>query len=362
MRRSDERDVMFVRARYEKGASDFNEYYSRNPEKLEMDNEIRSMAQPFSEGTATFHPQIAPFGDAGFMLLDQIKMLDTYQKSDLQTEVDALEVSKQIKNMLVYLGAADVGFTGIDLNDLYSHRGRMGEYGKEIIETLPGGIVIVYEMDKECVNRAPQLEQGIEVVKAYMQLATMGLWLTNYIKLLGYDAKAHIDGNYMAFLPPIAEKAGLGEVGRMTTLVHQKYGPRVRLALITTDLPLVFDKPNTFGLKEFCDVCNRCSKTCPGKAISPESIGEISGKKVEGWSINQEECYKVWRRVGTDCGVCLSVCPFSQGFTKEEWTFFKTGRAGMEKAMESYSKRIPIRVYNPKVMDHLSYPKPVIVY
>ncbi|MCK8061367.1 MULTISPECIES: 4Fe-4S dicluster domain-containing protein [unclassified Fusibacter] len=357
MKRSDERDIMFARAKYEKDSMEFKEYYGRHPEKLEEDDAIRQMPQPYTEGTATFHPHIAPFADAGFMVLDQLKAMDTYDKATTKTELDPKDMTEQLRRMLRYLGASDVGFTSVSLDDLYSHKGRMGAYGKEITETFQNGIVILYEMDKDCINRAPQLEEGIEVVKAYMQLATTTLWITNYIKLLGYDAKAHIDGNYMAFLPPIAEKAGLGEVGRITALVHPEFGPRVRLALVTTEMPLEPDKPVPFNLKEFCEVCNRCSKTCPGKAISPDPMTEIEGKGIMGWSIKDEECYKVWRRVGTDCGVCLSVCPFSQGFTEEEWNMIKEGRLGMEKALESYSKRIPIRLYNPKVMDHLSYPK-----
>jgi len=362
MRRSDERDIMFARMRYEKDSPEYKDYYKRHPEHLEGDTALNEMPQIFGEGTATFHPHVAPFGDAGFMVIDQIKMLDTLPVNSNKVEVEPEDITKQIKSMMRYLGTSDIGITPLSLDDLYSHRGRMGEYGKEVTETLPHGIVLLYEMDKECTNRAPQLEQGIEVVKAYMSLATTTLWLTSYIKQLGYNAKAHVDGNYMAFLPPIAEKAGLGEVGRMTTLVHPKFGPRVRLALVTTDLPLVFDTPKTFGLKTFCEVCNRCSKTCPGKAISPDDIEALEGKGTKGWSLKQEDCYAVWRRVGTDCGVCLSVCPFSQGFTDEEWDQINEGEMGMAKALMSYTKRIPIRVYKPEVMDHITYPKPPIVF
>ena len=29
------------------------------------------------------------------------------------------------------------------------------------------------------------------------------------------------------------------------------------------------------------------------------------------WQIKGEKCYEVWKRIGTDCGVCMKVCPFS---------------------------------------------------
>ncbi|MFP4557572.1 MAG: hypothetical protein ACLFNU_11950 [Bacteroidales bacterium] len=36
---------------------------------------------------------------------------------------------------------------------------------------------------------------------------------------------------------------------------------------------------------------------------------EING--VKRWKINSESCYHYWCISGTDCGRCISVCPFS---------------------------------------------------
>jgi ferredoxin len=30
------------------------------------------------------------------------------------------------------------------------------------------------------------------------------------------------------------------------------------------------------------------------------------------WPTAIERCYGYWRAVGTDCGICMAVCPFSQ--------------------------------------------------
>ena len=32
---------------------------------------------------------------------------------------------------------------------------------------------------------------------------------------------------------------------------------------------------------------------------------------VKRWQINQEACFTLWCDLGTDCGRCVSVCPFS---------------------------------------------------
>ena len=36
---------------------------------------------------------------------------------------------------------------------------------------------------------------------------------------------------------------------------------------------------------------------------------EIDG--VSRWQINSESCYTLWCKIGTDCGRCMSVCPYA---------------------------------------------------
>ena len=35
------------------------------------------------------------------------------------------------------------------------------------------------------------------------------------------------------------------------------------------------------------------------------------------WKINAEECYRRWRSLGTDCGLCIANCPFTYGISKD---------------------------------------------
>ncbi len=56
--------------------------------------------------------------------------------------------------------------------------------------------------------------------------------------------------------------AGIGEMGWSKVFMVPKYGPRVRLAAIITDMPLEPDplmEPNTI-----CDLCMKCVEGCPG--------------------------------------------------------------------------------------------------
>lgn len=63
--------------------------------------------------------------------------------------------------------------------------------------------------------------------------------------------------------------AGVGEMGWSKVFINPKYGPRVRLGSILTDIELEPDpiiKPGTL-----CIGCGKCAKECPGNAIPPIS-------------------------------------------------------------------------------------------
>lgn len=63
---------------------------------------------------------------------------------------------------------------------------------------------------------------------------------------------------------PIAEKAGLGWIGKHTVLINSKAGSWFFLGEIYTDLRLPADKPQT---KSHCGSCTTCIDICPTKAI-----------------------------------------------------------------------------------------------
>jgi ferredoxin len=192
----------------------------------------------------------------------------------------------------------------------YSRRGRSARtYGLPVDPAHKFGIVFAVEMDKEMVFRAPQLAESIAVTRGYIEAAVVGMVLSYYIRELGYDARNHMDGDYLVIAPLVAWDAGLGEIGRSGLLVTREFGPRVRLGVVTTNMNLLVDAPAPFGVAELCGECDRCVRTCPGKAI-PAGAGDILGG-VEVWRINPEACYRHWRRLGSDCGICVASCPLA---------------------------------------------------
>jgi ferredoxin len=109
----------------------------------------------------------------------------------------------------------------------------------------------------------------------------------------------------------VARDAGLGELGRMGLLMTPRLGPRVRIAVVTTDMPLGTDSPAPAPTTiDFCIQCKKCAESCPSRAI-PFEAPEEDENGVLRWRIDSEACFTLWARLGTDCARCMAVCPYS---------------------------------------------------
>ena len=112
---------------------------------------------------------------------------------------------------------------------------------------------------------------------------------------------------------PLAIDAGLGELGRQGYLIADRYGPRVRLFAVQTDMPLVPDSPVDLGAEKFCEACLKCAESCPSRSTPKDQEKKVD-RGIERWKLNEETCFKYWGKVGTDCCVCMAVCPFSRPY------------------------------------------------
>jgi reductive dehalogenase len=180
--------------------------------------------------------------------------------------------------------------------------------------------------------------------------------LAHYIRSLGY--KAIPCGNDTALSTPLAIDAGLGELGRNGLLITEKFGPRVRISKVFTDLPLVADKPIESGVRELCDTCGRCAEECPGRAISfgePTNEGPTisNSSGAYKWYINPEKCFEFWVRNTGGCGNCIRVCPFNKPLGwLHDMTRFLVGNASwldpallrMDKLL-GYGRRARVEAY-----------------
>lgn len=180
--------------------------------------------------------------------------------------------------------------------------------------------------------------------------------LAVFIRGLGY--KALPSGNDTALSVPLAMAAGLGEAGRMGLLITERFGPRVRLCKVFTDMPLVADSFRPFGVWEFCRTCKTCAHHCPSRAIpdgEPTPVGPnvSSHSGIRKWYVNGEKCFEYWAQNRQDCAVCIRVCPFNKApgllhdlvrTTVKHTSKFNPFFVRMDRAM-GYDRMIPASVY-----------------
>jgi reductive dehalogenase len=308
----DERDVIFARFDLVESSRNYEEYYKRKPEYKMTDGEIRKLPDILAPSHFGKNPALLSLAKVEFDFLEHQL---TQAQGDVfpeKIQYPASENTRMIKSIIKYLGSDLSGICLLDQAYVYSHVGRGPDpYGQKIALNHEYAIAFAVEMDLGMVAAAPGAPVIVETAKKYVEAAKISITVASFIRRMGYPARAHMAGsNYKAMLPPLAWKGGLGELGRLGVLITGRYGPRIRLGLVTTDLPLIPDSPKKLGVQDFCHKCQKCARNCPAQAIPYGDKSEENG--VLKWVLNREECYRFWRKAGTDCAICISVCPYSK--------------------------------------------------
>jgi reductive dehalogenase len=308
--RIDERDIMFSRRLLEPGTDRFEQYYGARPARRDLDDRFRVLPGLLSKGASAYSPYTFSAADASFWTIEQLRPFVDGEPAAERVKSDARAVTEFIKRWALKLGAVTVGVTELRDYHLYTTVGRGPEWGKPVRREHDFAIALTVEMDKEMIARAPQGPTVMESAQQYVAAGVIAVQMADFIRRLGYTARAHIDGNYRVVCPLVARDAGLGEIGRMGLLMAPELGPRVRLGVVTTELPLVPDaRRRDTTMIDFCAHCRKCADACPSEAISRDRRTEIDG--VPRWQIDQEACFTYWCTVGTDCARCVTVCPYS---------------------------------------------------
>ena len=169
-------------------------------------------------------------------------------------------------------------------------------------------------MSRELLSGAPYFSTLLASSQAYAKSAWTAVQLAAYIRQMGYEARAHHFSNYQVLAVPVAVDCGLGELSRAGYLITKEFGLGVRLSIVTTDMPLAQDPPADIGVQSFCAQCKICADQCPSGAIPKGE--KILHNGVMKWKLDEEKCYAYWHVNGTDCGICMTVCPWTKPTTK----------------------------------------------
>ena len=209
--------------------------------------------------------------------------------------VDPVELTRRVKDKAARLGLSAVGVTKFDpLLTMKPYLSDEALGDRVIVCALAQNWEAIQGIPSDRHERA-HFEGDVRV-----QLLTIGL--ADYLTDLGYIASAsRANGMVVAY----GVEAGLGQLGLNGQLLTPFAGSRTRLAMITTNAPLVFDSPIDFGIPAICDMCKSCVRNCPSGAIRSKREFHRGVYKAK---IKLERCLPVIAQ-SHGCSVCIKVCP-----------------------------------------------------
>jgi epoxyqueuosine reductase QueG len=91
-------------------------------------------------------------------------------------------------------------------------------------------------------------------------------------------------------------------------MISRQFGSGVRLAGVTTDMPLVATAPDRFGADEFYKSCQVCTRACPPGAIV-EHKQMVRG--VQRWYVDFDKCIPYFAEAA-GCAICIADCPWTR--------------------------------------------------
>lgn len=254
-----------------------------------------------------------PFADG---MLKQIRAMVPHQDGDRAATPDpalgdADANTRALKSLSYALGSEITGICEIPEYAWYSHK----EDGSEIKPYHKYAVVCLIDQGFDTMEGASgdDFISGAQSMRAYMRGALIAGIMADHLRGLGYSARPQTNADSHLLHIPVTLWAGLGELSRIGELVLNPFiGPRFKTVVMTTDLPLVADRPIDFGLQYFCSHCQKCARECPCDAIPFGNKVMFNGYEI--WKPDVERCtrYRLTNQRGLACGRCMKTCPLNK--------------------------------------------------
>ena len=255
------------------------------------------------------------------------------------SEIALFELADNIKKWGKALGFQKVGITDIDLkdqeanlqkwldNDYHGEMDYMAKHGMKRArpeELLPGTVrVISARMDylPDDAQFASNLEdKDLAYISRYALGRDYHKVLRKKLKQLGDKIQSEVKA--LGFRPfvdsapvlerPLAEKAGLGWVGKHSLLLDKESGSWFFIGELLVDLALPVDKPQS----NQCGQCVACIKICPTQAIVAPYVVDgrrcISYLTIELQGAIPNEFRKAIGNRIYGCDDCQLICPWNR--------------------------------------------------
>jgi reductive dehalogenase len=217
---------------------------------------------------------------------------------------------RAIKTLILHLGADLVGTSEAKRYVWYSHDLR----GEPIEIYHKHAITLILDQGFDTMEGASGDDwvSATQSMRAYMRGAQIAGVTAAWIRSQGHSARAHTNIDSDVIQTPLIVLAGLGEMSRIgETVLNPFIGPRSKSAVVTTNMPMAWDRPIDFGLQDACSKCLKCARECPCDAITYGGTVMFNG--YEQWKQDVQRCtsYRVTNQGGAACGRCMKTCPYN---------------------------------------------------
>lgn len=212
-------------------------------------------------------------------------------------------MKEKIEQLILDEGIAEVGFSHFE------------ETPYEGLTTAITVVVRLLDAVVDGIGDSPTKDyfHHYRTVNAYIDRVLLEVCM--YLQKEGYRAApipaSQSVSEYAGLFPhkAAAIAAGLGWIGKSDLFISHRYGARVRLGTILTDMPIDLPEYEYHGE---CGECMVCVKLCPAMAIRGKNY-EPGMKREELY--DAPACSEYMKRKfkdigrGAVCGICMRHCP-----------------------------------------------------
>ncbi len=285
---------------------------SKSPTRFEIQLEAMKLME---EGNDIVMPNTFPARCMLSVMKNINLSVDSLDKNPIgPAAVASIEFLNDLRAFAKSHGVDPLEFVKLPRDLIFQHMGVLYD----------NAIILAMEMSQELIDKAPSQDTMNMVFETYDELGIAANKIAEFLREKGFGAQADHPLGGLVLFPPLAQKAGIGFVGKHGLLITPEFGSRVRLAAVYTSIEnLPFAEQNDHSwIADYCSSCGLCIRGCPPRAILNESIVHDTGQTT---NIKQAECFEYFL-LNYACSLCIKVCPFSKKSYSDIKTSFEKTR------------------------------------
>jgi len=234
------------------------------------------------------------------------------------TSKEMISGKERIEHLAISLGMSKIGYTeldGIKIRGELLERSKGLDHAVVMIKEIPASVVYGPDVrrkddDKYCATMLKARKETDIAAKAVAELLVSEGHRAIPVTT---DVQMHqrlIIGQIPFKL--LAQRAGLGWIGRSTLLITPEFGPRLRLIAVLTDAQLDPDKE---PMENRCGDCRACVDLCPMKALKFCEFEDVPSDRslcIDYRVCNRYEKFTISKEKPYICAMCVTNCPIGR--------------------------------------------------